>query len=61
MKLRAFALAAVLVATTTLTGCLESADVTLFTPGVYKGADDPLIDGGDEAALRARFAGQTDR
>ncbi len=45
----------------TLSGCLESTDVTFFEPGVYQGAADPLIGNSDEAALRIRFAGQTDR
>ena len=45
-----------------LGGCLESADdVTLFEPGEYKGASDPLLDNSNSAALADRFANQRDR
>lgn len=47
-----------------LTGCYESSSVTLHKPGVYKGADDPLLSASTEeraSALNARFSGQIDR
>ena len=44
-----------------LSGCLEDADVTLFEPGEYKGASDPLLENSDSAALADRFANQMDR
>ncbi len=47
--------------TATLTGCYESPTVTLFEPGVYKGADDPLLANTDNGSLNERFAGQMDR
>lgn len=58
---RGLTAAAAMLAAAALTGCLESSDVTMFTPGEYQGAADPLAGGGDEAALNERFAGQTDR
>ena len=61
MPHRALSSVAVIAVALTLSGCLESTDVTFFEPGVYQGAADPLIGNSDEAALRARFAGQTDR
>ena len=47
--------------TLTLAGCLEDADVTLFEPGEYKGASDPLLENSDSEALAERFANQKDR
>ena len=48
-----------------LTACAERADVTLHEPGVYKGAEDPLLAKQDSQyaeTLQERFAkGQTDR
>ncbi|MXZ81328.1 MAG: hypothetical protein F4Z15_08230 [Gammaproteobacteria bacterium] len=44
-----------------LTGCLESPEVTVFEPGVYKGADDPLLANRDSGPLNERFSGQMDR
>jgi len=44
-----------------LSGCLESTDVTIFEPGVYQGAVDPLIGSTDAAALQSRFQKQMDR
>lgn len=44
-----------------LTGCLESPEVTVFEPGVYKGADDPLLADRDRGLLNERFSGQMDR
>ena len=49
-----------------LAGCSESADVTLYKPGVYKGPVDPLVEKQrtpqQQAALQARFNQvQTDR
>lgn len=57
---------ATLCAALTLTGCYESPDVTLHEPGVYKGAEDPLLakaqDRGHADTLRERMlAVQTDR
>lgn len=47
-----------------LTGCYESSSVTVHKPGVYKGANDPLLSANTEervSALNARFSGQVDR
>lgn len=44
-----------------MTGCYESPSVTLFEPGVYKGADDPLLTNADTESLNERFSGQRDR
>jgi hypothetical protein len=48
-----------------LTACAERADATLHEPGVYKGAEDPLLAKQDSQyveTLQDRFAkGQTDR
>ena len=48
-----------------LSGCYESTDVTVFDPGVYKGADDPLLAKLEDPAFRQeldrRFDGQRDR
>lgn len=49
-----------------LVGCSESADVTLYKPGVYKGPVDPLVEKQrtpqQQEALLARFNQvQTDR
>ena len=49
-----------------LTGCTEKTSVTLHEPGVYKGAEDPLLakqqDPEHIEALQQRFAeGQADR
>lgn len=57
---------AILAAAAMLTGCYESADVTRFEPGVYKGERDPLVNKleGDTALreqLNQRFDGQRDR
>ncbi len=62
MAMRTLALLAMLAALTA--GC--GRDVTVYEPGVYKGAKDPLMAAvaSDElnAQLRARFTmGQTDR
>ena len=54
-------LAAILVITSSMSGCLESSDITIFEPGVYQGAKDPLIGSSDSAALEARFDKQKDR
>jgi hypothetical protein len=48
------------------TGCGSGRDVTVYEPGVYKGASDPLIaklaSDDQKAKLRERFStGQTDR
>lgn len=48
------------------TGCGRATDVTVYEPGVYKGADDPLLarqaTPEHKALLKERFsAGQTDR
>ncbi len=53
--------AGILVLTVSLTGCYESPTVTLFEPGVYKGADDPLLTNSDNQSLNERFTGQMDR
>ncbi len=45
----------------TLSGCLETTDVTFFEPGIYKGSVDPLIGSSNAATLQARFEGQMDR
>ena len=50
-----------LLLTVFLTGCYESPSVTLFEPGVYKGAADPLLMNSDPESLNERFAGQRDR
>ena len=55
------ALAALAAMTVSLSGCLESPKIIKFEPGVYKGADDPLIGNTDAAALESRFANQMDR
>ena len=48
-----------------LSGCYEPTEVTVFDPGVYKGADDPLLarmeDPAFRQALDRRFDGQRDR
>jgi hypothetical protein len=49
-----------------LSGCYESADITLYEPGEYKGPKDPLLakerSAQHQELLRERFAlGQTDR
>lgn len=48
-----------------LAGCYESADVTVYEPGVYKGAQDPLLQSKADArseTLQKRFTMvQTDR
>ncbi|MCY4051339.1 MAG: hypothetical protein OXF60_07600 [Gammaproteobacteria bacterium] len=51
----------VLFLTVSLTGCYESPTVTLFEPGVYKGAADPLLTSSDNESLNERFTGQMDR
>jgi hypothetical protein len=56
----------VAVSVVALAGCSESADVTLYKPGVYKGPVDPLVEKQrtpqQQAALQARFNQvQTDR
>ncbi len=41
-----------------LAGCYESTDITVHSPGVYKGAHDPLLDrpvAERSAALKKRF------
>jgi len=58
---RSFSLIGVFILMLTLSGCLESAGVTIFEPGVYQGAVDPLIGNSDAAALQARFQNQMDR
>ena len=50
-----------LLLTVFLTGCYESPSVTLFEPGVYKGANDPLLANSDTESLNERFSGQRDR
>lgn len=54
-------LACVTCMSTMLTGCLESPQIIKFEPGVYKGAEDPLVGNTDTAALESRFANQMDR
>jgi len=54
------------IAAVALVGCSESADVTLYKPGVYKGPVDPLVEKQrtpqQQEALLARFNQvQTDR
>lgn len=49
-----------------LSGCYESPNTKLYTPGVYKGPKDPLVekqrDEKQQNVLKARFAQvQTDR
>jgi len=49
-----------------LAGCYESPDVTVYEPGVYKGAKDPLLAQKEVAdrqqVLKKRFSdGQMDR
>lgn len=48
-----------------LAGCYESTDVTIYEPGEYKGADDPLLAKLEDPEFRAqldrRFEGQRDR
>ena len=48
-----------------LTGCSEPSNVTVHEPGVYKGAEDPLLSANTEeraGQLSARFnLGQIDR
>jgi hypothetical protein len=61
LKVAAVALLAVLG-----TGCGSSLDVTVYEPGVYKGAKDPLVamhaTAEQKAALQARFTkAQADR
>lgn len=57
---------ATLCAAAALSGCYESPDVTLHEPGVYKGAEDPLLAKAQQSQhadeLRERMlAVQTDR
>jgi hypothetical protein len=54
-------LATILVITGSMSGCLESSDITIFEPGVYQGASDPLIGSTDSTTLEARFNNQRDR
>jgi hypothetical protein len=54
-------LTAILVITGSISGCLESPEITIFEPGVYQGASDPLVGSVDNAALEARFNNQRDR
>lgn len=66
MKLRRTLLAAgALALAAGLSGCYESADVTMYEPGKYKGADDPLLAKLEDPEFRAeldqRFEGQRDR
>jgi hypothetical protein len=64
---RLLALAAALgIVSLTATGCTEKTTVTLHEPGVYKGAEDPLLakqkDPQHIEALKERFVqGQSDR
>jgi hypothetical protein len=64
---RLLALAAALgIVSLTATGCTEKTTVTLHEPGVYKGAEDPLLakqrNPEQIEALKERFVrGQTDR
>jgi hypothetical protein len=64
---RSLALAAALgILSLTATGCTEKTTVTLHEPGVYKGAEDPLLamqeDPEHIEALKERFVrGQADR
>ena len=64
MAMRTLAVLAMLAMLTA--GCGQGRDVTVYEPGVYKGAKDPLVAAvaSDElnAQLRARLTmGQTDR
>lgn len=48
-------LALAIVASIALAGCYESTTPTLYDPGVYKGADDPLLDKLESGDLRAEL------
>ncbi|MDH3638907.1 MAG: hypothetical protein OES09_10670 [Gammaproteobacteria bacterium] len=65
MTTKIFGIVAGALAGVLLAGCYESADVTAYEPGVYKGAQDPLMQTkADERAetLEKRFTlVQTDR
>jgi len=66
MNVRRFlTVAGTLVLTTSLAGCYESPDAKFFDAGVYKGADDPLIEKMEDPEFRAqldrRFNRQRDR
>jgi hypothetical protein len=56
-------IAAGLIMVVSLAGCYESADVTIYEPGEYKGPKDPLLQGNDRTeTLKKRFSMvQTDR
>lgn len=58
--------AVVFMAGWSILGCYESVDVTWYEPGVYKGADDPLLDKLRQSEFQRQLAGrfrliQTDR
>jgi hypothetical protein len=66
MYARALILAGAVGMLGSLTGCYESADVTMYKPGVYKGVNDPLLvkqrSPEQQETLRERFSlGQLDR
>ncbi|MDT8449399.1 MAG: hypothetical protein RQ847_04425 [Wenzhouxiangellaceae bacterium] len=65
MRTGIFVLAALGLAASITTGCYESADVTLYEPGIYKGRHDSLLDKLENPELRQkldqRFDGQRDR
>ncbi len=62
----AIVVAAALLAGVSMSGCYDSAGMTFYEAGVYKGSDDPLLgklqDTGLQQRLQDRFrAVQTDR
>ena len=59
-------LASLAVLTAVAAGCSRATDVTVYEPGVYKGAKDPLVaaqaSADQKARLQERFStGQVDR
>lgn len=65
MVRRLFCTAGALALAVGLTGCYESTEVTRFEPGVYQGAEDPLLAQLEQPGFRdqldRRFDGQRDR
>lgn len=58
MRTKGVALSVLLASVLSMSGCYETADVTVHEPGKYKGADDPLLKqqaAAREEALRKRF------
>ncbi len=60
---KSFLLSAVLIGSLALAGCLEDFGVTLYEPGVYKGAQDSqvILSANQQDTLRDRLPGQNDR